>query len=120
MLHPRVIPERVIPVCLLALALSIPLLAVPNSAAAQSSAMVMIDAPSGGITITNGVPLAIGGWAVDPGGSGTGITSVDVYLDGPAGSGRLLGQARYGDMRRDVAAVTGHPEWTNSGFTLDW
>jgi hypothetical protein len=90
------------------------------SAQAQGSAIISLDAPTGTEIITNGDMMTIGGWAVDPGNPATGIREVDIYLDGPPGTGTMIGQARYGLRRPDVASVTGHPEWGNSGFDLDW
>src|SRR4051794_30450114 len=77
------------------------------AAQAQGSAMISVDAPAGTETIMNGDVMTIGGWAVDPANPATGIREVDVYLDGPPGTGTMIGQARYGLRRPDVASVTG-------------
>jgi hypothetical protein len=58
--------------------------------------------------------LIVFGWAADPTAPhGTGVESVDVYLDGA-----LQGQARYGQARPDVAAVLGSDEMLQSGFSF--
>ena len=85
-----------------------------------STAKVSIDAPTSGATLGGGLPVFIGGWAADPSGLGTGVNGVDVYLDGPPSSGRLLGSAAYGIRRPDVASVFGKQSLTNSGFEYVW
>ncbi|HZT05574.1 MAG TPA: Ig-like domain-containing protein [Chloroflexota bacterium] len=82
--------------------------------------VVSIDTVNDGETISNGEPMTIGGWAVDPRGVGTSITAVDVFLDGGPGSGRYLGAADYGTTRPDVAGIFQHPDWTASGFAFEW
>lgn len=85
-----------------------------------STAKVSIDAPAQGSVLGAGLPVFIGGWAADPSGLGTGVNGVDVYLDGPPGTGRLLGSAEYGFRRPDVANVFGKQALTNSGFHYVW
>jgi hypothetical protein len=62
----------------------------------------------------------IGGWVIDPRGTGSGITEVDVFLDGQPGTGTFVGAAEYGLPRADVSGFYQQPEWTNSGFNLEW
>lgn len=81
---------------------------------------VTLDSPSSGAVLANGRAVHILGWAVDPTAAGTGIDRLDVYLDGPPGTGAYIGTATYGTPRPDVAAAFGRPEWVNCGFTLDW
>jgi hypothetical protein len=85
-----------------------------------ATARVSIDAPGSGATVGAGQPVFIGGWAADTAGLGTGVNGVDIYLDGPPSSGRLLGSAEYGIRRPDVASVLGRPALTNSGFNYVW
>lgn len=85
-----------------------------------ATAKVNIDAPGSGATVGSGQPVFIGGWAADTAGLGTGVNGVDIYLDGPPSSGRLLGSAEYGIRRPDVASVLGRPGLTNSGFNYVW
>ena len=61
------------------------------------------------------------GWAADrhaP--SGPGIRQLVAYLDGPSGHGRLLGWARYGLARPDVALAYNDPALAPCGFELTW
>jgi hypothetical protein len=107
------------------LALAILLASFPQSAGpalGQSASQVtlMIDSPNPGITVANGQRVFIGGWAGASGAATSGVTSVEVFLDGGPGSGTSLGTARLGTSRPDVASVTRHPEWSNSGFNFDW
>ncbi len=115
------VPRRVLATAFLAVA-PITGLAGPSVEASQQGAggAVTVDAPAAGAMATDGRPFNIGGWAVQPSGPGTGVQRVDVYLDGPAGTGTYLGTAHYGIPRRDVASAFNRPEWTNSGFALVW
>ena len=61
------------------------------------------------------------GWAADVAGSGsTGVRQVVAFADGPSGRGRLLGWARYGLARPDVATALNNPAATACGFELLW
>jgi hypothetical protein len=42
-----------------------------------------------------------------------------VYLGGPADNGPLLGQARLGELRLDVASQFGNADWVGPGFAID-
>lgn len=116
-------PRRALPSLLLFLSLTSMVLAGPARAAepAGSGLVVSVDAPSSGVTVPLGQPIFIGGWAVDPDGPGTGVERVEVYLDGEAGAGGTpIRGVRYGTSRPDVAATYGRPEWSRSGFALNW
>ena len=88
-----------------------------GGASAQDSSQVMldVDAPDAGINIANGQRVVVGGWAVAP---SSGVSSVDVYLDGSGGM--PLGSARLGINRQDVAVRFSQPAWASSGYTFDW
>jgi hypothetical protein len=120
MLRRLAIPFRslVAVAALLAVAVpAVPALGQPTS----GTATISIDAPTDGATVTNGTAVGIGGWAADPGGSGTGVDTVRVYLDNRMDAGgTLLGDATYGTPRPDVAAALGTSGVTNSGFNLSW
>jgi hypothetical protein len=109
-------------VAALAAVLTVVVAAVPAHAQTSSSAPeIKIDSPRADATITNGSPLAVGGWAIDPAGPGTGIEEVRVYLDGEMDrGGRLLGIATYPKPRPDVAAARGNPAFVNSGYDYVW
>lgn len=115
--------RRILPSLLLFLSLTSMVLAGPARAAepAGSGLVVNVDAPSSGVTVPLGQPIFIGGWAADPDGGGTGVERVEVYLDGEAGAGGVhINGVRYGTARPDVAAAYGRPEWSRSGFALNW
>lgn len=60
------------------------------------------------------------GFAIDRGSStGTGIDTVHIYLDGPYGTGTIIGGATYGLDRPDVAAQYG-ARFGPSGWELVW
>ena len=51
--------------------------------------------------------------------AGTGIEAVQIYRDGPSGTGTYIGQATYSLYRPDVAAQYG-AEFAASGWELSW
>jgi hypothetical protein len=57
---------------------------------------------------------AIAGWAQDPNSAGSAIP-VDVYVDGPAGTGTGLGRFTAGDARSDLCSAIGS---CDHGYTL--
>jgi hypothetical protein len=66
-------------------------------------------------------PVTVSGWAVAPIESGTGISAVDVFMDGlPEQGGTFIGTATYGLPRPDVASAFNRPDWTDSGYALTW
>jgi hypothetical protein len=76
-----------------------------------------LEAPGTGASLTQ--PFAIGGWAIHPGGAGTGVAAVHVYaFPTTGGPGVFLGQASYGVSRPDIGAIFG-AQFTNSGFSLN-
>jgi hypothetical protein len=103
---------------------SAPVAAPQTSAAAMqpsSQVTLYIDSPAAGVSSANGQRLFVGGWAGAPGGTDSGIQSVDVFLDGaPDAGGTLLGTATLGIARPDVATVTRNTNWGKSGFNFDW
>ncbi len=113
--------RRILTALGLSLALALTAVGAYSASAAPASAgtvVVQIDNPSQGEQ--NMTPTWIAGWAVDTAApSGTGITSVSVYIDGDQNTGRLLGQANYGGDRPDVASALGNPNFRYSGFTFN-
>src|SRR5712692_4454933 len=62
---------------------------------AEPPPTLIVDSPANGASVTPGVTLE--GWAIGPAsGGGTGVDGVRAYLDGPADTGTLLGDASYG------------------------
>src|SRR5579859_696078 len=81
-------------------------------AAGDNTYQGFIDQPSGGATIALGALFHVSGWIVDTTAEGwAGIDDVQV-LNGST----VLAHAAAAQSRPDVAAATGNPYWTNSGF----
>jgi TolB protein len=63
--------------------------------------------------------IRVSGWAADFRISDSpGIDKIEVYIDGPAGFGKFLGQAESGIERTDVGNAFGNPNYNNSGYSL--
>jgi hypothetical protein len=78
-----------------------------------------IDVPQRNGTVTGNVTIR--GFAIDRNSStGTGIDQVHIYLDGPYGTGTIIGAAQYGLSRPDVGNYYGNPRFTPSGWQLFW
>jgi len=87
----------------------------------ESSINLSIDDPSNNETIKEDSKsnIRVSGWSVDPGYKDSpGIESVEIYLNGPRGFGKFLGEADYGIERPDVATAFGNTNYTNSGYSL--
>jgi hypothetical protein len=84
-----------------------------------SGILVVIDEPThrSGVSATR---VLARGWAVNPlSERGSGVSRVDLYLDGgPDTGGQYLGTANYGRERPDVAAALGGQRFLNSGWDL--
>jgi hypothetical protein len=90
---------------------------------AESTVQVAIDSrqPVGQQTdAMRGAFYRIAGWAADIHGGSGAIRQMLVYLGGPSERGRLLGWARPGASRPDVAQALNNPTALNSGFELRW
>jgi hypothetical protein len=81
--------------------------------------IITIDHPR--TEIVAGQTVLIDGWAIHSAAdSGTGISKVHIYLDGPAGEGgTMIGTATYGTDRPDVARVHGD-RYRYSGYRFNW
>ena len=65
--------------------------------------------------------VKVSGWSVDPDSHDTtGIDRVEIYLNGPRGFGKSLGEVNYGIERPDVANALGNANYTNSGYSLNF
>lgn len=62
-------------------------------------------------------PFALGGWAIDARGAGTGVDTVHVWAWPASGGNPIFCGASYNGPRPDVGAVYG-ARFTNSGYTL--
>jgi hypothetical protein len=90
---------------------------------AESTVQIVVDnrQPVGQQTdATRGAYYRIAGWAADIRAGSGAIRQILVYLGGPSERGRLLGWARPGAARPDVAQALGNPGALNSGFELRW
>lgn len=77
-----------------------------------------IEQPAAGAFVSSTVTLR--GFAIDLASpSSTGIDRVSVYLDGPFGTGTLIGDPTYGINRPDIAAQYG-ARFGPSGWELAW
>lgn len=78
-----------------------------------------VDVPTADAQVGGNVSVA--GWSIDrTAASGTGVDSVQVYLDGPSSSGTFLGTPTYGGSRPDVGSFFGSSRFTPSGWVLTW
>ncbi len=81
--------------------------------------IVSIDEPThrSGVTARR---VLVRGWAADPASQrGTGVSRVDLYLDGgPDEGGFYVGQATYGRERPDVAAALGGERFLATGWDM--
>jgi hypothetical protein len=70
------------------------------------------------LATTSGAPFVVSGWMVDTTAQGwSGIDQVQVYTGLMGSGGTLLASGSVGLPRPDVAAASGNPNWTNSGFS---
>ncbi len=77
-----------------------------------------IEQPTAGAFVSGAVTLR--GFAIDRASvAGTGIDVVHIYLDGPYGTGTIIGAATYGLDRPDIAAQYG-ARFGPSGWELAW
>ncbi|HLZ30831.1 MAG TPA: hypothetical protein VKV73_26230 [Chloroflexota bacterium] len=76
----------------------------------------VIDAPSGGSTVSLSGPLRVSGWFVDTTAEGwAGLDDLQVFL-GTMDGGTSLGHGAIGLSRPDVAATWGNPFWSAAGW----
>jgi hypothetical protein len=82
------------------------------------SILAPIEQPNAGAFVVGAVALR--GFAIDlSSATGTGIDAVHIYLDGPYGTGTIVGGAAYGLDRPDIAAQYG-ARFGPSGWELAW
>lgn len=96
---------------------------IPGSEETDDNIRLSIDDPSHDETIKQAdkSSIKVSGWSVDlkqP--DSTGIDKIEVYLNGPKGFGKFLGEADYGIERQDVAAALGNAGYTGSGYLLNF
>jgi TolB protein len=94
---------------------------IPGDSGVDENIQLSIDNPSHNEIIKEGDSsnIRISGWSVDFSyRDNTGIEGVEIYLNGPKGFGKFLGNADYGIERQDVAGAFGNANYTNSGYSL--
>jgi len=88
---------------------------VPGEKTTSANIKLMIDTPLNGSTLT--ADENIGGWSVNTAiPDSPGISSIELYADGPKGFGKLLGAATLGASRPDVAEAMVNGAYANCGF----
>ena len=81
----------------------------------EKNIMISIDDPEEK-TITTSLQL-IKGWAVDlKNNNNPGIKEIEIYLNGPKGYGKFLGNAQYGITRQDVVDFFENQNYLSSGY----
>jgi hypothetical protein len=89
-----------------------------NTAPYSPNVLAPIEQPTAGAFVSGVVTLR--GFAIDrASATGTGIDMVHIYLDGPYGTGTIIGAATYGLDRSDIAAQYG-ARFGPSGWELAW
>jgi len=89
----------------------------PGEDTIEKKIMIAIDKP-GEKSITDSLQL-INGWAVDlRNEDNPGIKDIEIYLDGPKGYGKSIGDINYGTQRNDVADFLEDQDYLNSGYTF--
>jgi hypothetical protein len=89
-----------------------------NTAPYSPNVLAPIEQPPSGAFVSGAVTLR--GFAIDlASAAGVGIDAVHIYLDGPYGTGTIIGAATYGLDRPDVAAQYGE-RFRPSGWELAW
>ncbi len=78
-----------------------------------------VDNPKHNVAVTG--EIRISGWAADlnpP--DNPNISKIEIYLDGPKGFGKAIGEAKYGLERPDVAKALNNENYTKSGYSLTY
>lgn len=90
---------------------------IPGDLSKDPSINLFIDSPKENEELKE--KLILSGWAVDTNSpEGTGIKQIEVYLNGPKGTGFFLGNAEYGRTRQDVADAFRNQNFVESGYNL--
>jgi Tol biopolymer transport system component len=96
---------------------------IPGEADLDTNIKLSIDNPKDNEVITEADKsnVRVSGWSVDPDSQDTtGIDRIEIYLNGPKGFGKSLGEVNYGIERQDVANALGNANYTNSGYSLNF
>jgi hypothetical protein len=93
----------------------------PTTLVTDCQPEAVLEAPSPD-TVLRGI-VTVGGWAVDRASpAGTGVSEVEVYLDGYGNDPgqTYIGRAEYGGVRADVAERYNDVRFARSAFSLSW
>ncbi len=93
---------------------------IPGQANLSQSIKMSIDSIADNETITKDKlkEIRVSGWAADLNvREGTGISRVEVYIDGPSGFGKKLGDAQINLERTDVGSIYG-TNFNNCGYSF--
>ncbi len=91
---------------------------LPGEDFTEKEISIFIDEPED--KVITSVLQSIVGWAVDlRNNDNPGIKTIEIYLNGPRGYGKLLGSAQYGKTRSDVANFLGNQDYLPSGYQFD-
>lgn len=96
---------------------------IPGETDFDENIRLSIDDPSHNEIITEADKsnMWVSGWSADLNFSDTtGIDRIEIYLNGPKGFGKSLGEVNYGIERPDVAIAYGNANYTNSGYSLNF
>jgi TolB protein len=96
---------------------------IPGETDFDENIRLSIDNPKDNEIITEADKsnVKVSGWSVDPDSHDTtGIDRIEIYLNGPRGFGKSLGEVNYGIERPDVANALGNANYTNSGYSLNF
>lgn len=95
---------------------------VPGQENLSQSIRMSIDSITDNETITKDKlkEIKVSGWAADLNvKEGTGVSKVEIYLDGPSGFGKKLGDAKYNLERTDVSNLYG-ANFKNCGYSFSF
>jgi len=92
---------------------------VPGEPDNNENIKISIDDPPGTIKEADKSNIKISGWSVDFSQQNSpGVDRIEIYLNGPKGFGRSLGEVDYGIERQDIASAFGNANYANSGYLL--
>ncbi len=94
---------------------------IPGETGFDKNIKLYVDKPRHNQIITGDIEtsVSINGWSADFNYSDNpGIEKIEIYLNGPLGFGKFLGEADYGIERQDVVTIVGNENYIDSGYKL--
>ncbi len=92
---------------------------VPGELETAENIRLYVDNPKHNVAVAG--EMRISGWAADlnpP--DNPNISKIEIYLDGPKGFGKAIGEVAYGLERPDVAKALGNENYTKSGYSFTY